>query len=616
MARVLLAAVCAVSFAAFAQTAPPSPSGAQQPGAEAATPAPASVTPAPPPAAAAPAPSSEAEFEAKLEQAKKEMREEIRAQVATQSAAHSWEQEWTEERRKLELFTLDGYYRVRPELLNKLDLNREADPGNNFLFPRVGNHRTAAGANMRLRLNPTLNVSEEVRIKMQVDALDNLVMGATPDYAFALSNRYDFSVLSMTQVPPRSAINSAIDSIMVKRLYGEVSTPVGILRFGRMGSHWGLGMLYNDGNCFDCDYGDTVDRIQFVAEPVPGWYIAPMVDFNIEGLTSKRASQGQPFDLTNADDAHSFILAIARRDTEQKTRARLENGQSVFNFGLHFTYRTQRFDATQYLNAAYAQEGGEASGLLLVPRSANVFIPDFWVKYERKSFRIELELAGLLGTLGNRALTQAEASNLATNQMLRLMQFGAVLQTEFRLVDNRLKILAELGYASGDKAYALGNQPSRVGSGNGGNTARGDIEGRQFICNDLSCPDRNISNFRFNRDYRIDSILWREILGGLTDVFYVKPGIRYDIADGFAIYGGATYSRTIFRQSSPHGGDPNLGVEINAGLSYETDDGFLTGVNWALLIPMRGLETSNSATGVPPSLDSAQAIRAFLGIKF
>ena len=52
----------------------------------------------------------------------------------------------------------------------------------------------------------------------------------------------------------------------MKRAYGEVSTPVGILRFGRMGSQWGLGMLHNDGNCLDCDFGDNVYRIQFVTE--------------------------------------------------------------------------------------------------------------------------------------------------------------------------------------------------------------------------------------------------------------------------------------------------------------------------------------------------------------
>ena len=37
---------------------------------------------------------------------------------------------------------------------------------------------TNAGANMRLRLEPILNVSEDIKIKAQIDVLDNLVLGS------------------------------------------------------------------------------------------------------------------------------------------------------------------------------------------------------------------------------------------------------------------------------------------------------------------------------------------------------------------------------------------------------------------------------------------------------
>ena len=55
-----------------------------------------------------------------------------------------------------------------------------------------------------------------------------------------------------------------------------------------MGSNWGLGMFTNDGNCLDCDYGDTVDRISFAAR-LGGFYIVPMFDMDGKGvLESKR----------------------------------------------------------------------------------------------------------------------------------------------------------------------------------------------------------------------------------------------------------------------------------------------------------------------------------------
>src|SRR5262249_34033080 len=149
------------------------------------------------------------------------------------------------------------------------------------------------------------------------------------------------------QVPPQSGINALTDSIRVKRVWGEVSTPVGILRFGRMGSHWGLGMLHNDGNCLDCDLGDTVDRIQFVAEPVSGWYIAPAIDFNVEGPQTMRDT-GVPFDLSNSDDAHSIVIAAAKRDTESQAKSKIDAGQTIFNFGVHFTYRWQKNDPQDF----------------------------------------------------------------------------------------------------------------------------------------------------------------------------------------------------------------------------------------------------------------------------
>ena len=57
---------------------------------------------------------------------------------------------------------------------------------------------------MRLRLEPTLNVSEEVAIKMQIDVLDNLVFGSTPETGFTAAQRYQYDVFNETQIPPRS----------------------------------------------------------------------------------------------------------------------------------------------------------------------------------------------------------------------------------------------------------------------------------------------------------------------------------------------------------------------------------------------------------------------------
>jgi len=574
----------------------------------------------------------------------KEMREEMRAQLATQSVSQGWQEDWVDEKRKLELVTFDGYLRVRPEMFYKFNLNRPADVAGYTLWPSSplsAAERTNAGVNMRFRFEPTINISEEVRIRGQIDALDNLVWGSTPDYAFSRGgangnsywyDRNEFSVLSASQAPQQAGINSLSGSVNVKRLWGEVETPVGILRFGRMGSHWGLGMLHNDGNGLDNDWGDTVDRVMFNAEPLPGFYVTPMLDFNVESILSPRMpSGGQQFDLSNSDDSHSFILAVARRDTDTERLAKLDNNDTVFNYGLHFTYRVQRNDSIDYLSKPLGQDSpvtvndGQASGSTVgsgfVQRDAKLFMPDLWAKIEKKNWRIEAEFASVLGFITNRALSGGDASTIQ-NQRLDVWQFAAVVQGEYKLLNGDLELGAEVGFASGDKAPGFGNYPRRTQKLNPDQTqVAGVIDGPQYNCTPSGCVDNTLRAFRFNRDYRVDMILYREILGGITDSFYIKPRASYRITTGFHAFAALIYSRAIYAESTPGSStgtlDPNLGVELNGGARFETEDGFFAQVQYGILFPLAGFAALDPANPtVNKALDFAQAVRGTFGIRF
>lgn len=611
----LLAALLVASATATAQTPAPQGQTASPAPAQQATPSPTTPVPDAPPQPAAPAPAQQPsplagatdeaiqrEVEKRLDAVREEMREEIRAQMATQSATSDWQQEWTQEKRKLELLTLDGYFRVRPTMLYKFDLGK---PVGRELFPRSPRsteENTQAGADMRARLEPTLNISEEVRVKFQLDALDNVLLGSLPGDPYGTP----FRIFSETQNPPNSAVNALKDSLLVKRAYGEVSTPVGVLRFGRMGAHWGLGIMRNDGDCLECDFGDNADRIQFVTEPFAGWYVTPMLEFGGEGVVVPSSLENtQPIDLSQQDDTTSWVLAIARRDTEQQRRSKLDNNQGVLNYGLFFTYRTQSWEAIN----------NPAGGLTgFVPRDATLFIPDLWLRYEERNFRIELELAAYLGTIGNRALDPAVAGDVAQNQSLRIAQFGGVAQGEYRLMDGKLSLGLELGFASGDKAPGFGNFPGRTPNPASG-TSRGSIEGPQYACGAGGCADGAIRNFRFNRAYRVDLILWRELIGGITDAFYVKPGAKYSITEGFDLYGNVIYSQAFYAESTPSATNAGLGVEFDLGARYETEDGFVAGVSWGILFPLSGLQEPPEATN-RPEFETAQALRGTLGIKF
>ena len=546
-----------------------------------------------------------------LEDARQELlqlKSEVRAQLTTQSALQGWQEPWIEQKQKLKFFVMDGYFRVRPELFRQLNLGQAYT-----LFPSANSgtpDKTFAGINTRLRMEPTFNISEQVRVRIQADALDNLVFGSTPDYAFRNNGawgRNEFGLLSNSQEPPTAGINSLSNSLAVKRVWGEVSLPLGAFYFGRMPSHWGLGMLRNDGSCLDCNWGDTVDRFVLVVEPWSGYYFAPMFEMNIAGvLSSPNAGSGQPMGLSTRDSSYTLGLVFARKDTESQRKARLNAGASFWNYGLHFTYRSQNHDAADYYGNAFSEDG---TNLLFVPRKGQLFTPDIWVKYERPRFRLELEAAAVFGSF-NRATTALGADVFGQNQSLSVLQFGAVLQGEYLFYKGDLSIQAEMGFASGDKAPGFGNYSSAKASGNSTRFA----DGPQYACQASGCTDNSIRNFRFNRDYPVDMLLFREILGGVTDAFYLKPKVKYRIVDGFDIFGAAIYSRAIYKESTPSEKNAGLGIEFNVGARYESDDGFFAQLAWGILFPLAGFEDRNN-DGIRKA-KTANALRGALGIRF
>ncbi len=641
--RVVFIATLCVAGTAVAQskTPPATPAGAQKTAQAPAQPAPpaeeeeeaAPETPPPAPAPAAPSSADREqirrevmeEVRQELERQKEEVREEVRAQLTTQAANRALEEEFQqEERRKLELLEFDGYFRMRPDLLYNFDLDRGADPSGFHLFPtpiidgdRTGpdeeSNQTLASVDMRLRFEPTLNVSEDLQIKAQVDVFDNLVLGTTPEGAFTISDRVPMSAFSQSQVPPEGMRNAPFDAIRVKRLWGEVMTPFGQLRAGRMGSHWGLGVLANDGNCLDCDHGDTADRVMFVTK-VFDHYIVPSVDFVSEGPTTVRAFDafGQQFDREQLDDGRNYILAIAKRDSDVEISRKLAANQNVINYGLYFVYRTQQYDSATFYKQASPFGGDVAGAGGFVPRDAVAYIPDLWFKFVTGKLRIELELVGVFGSIGNSAPLGELATRPTENAALSLLQGGAVLQADYKILDNLLAGI-EFGVASGDKAPGMGNRPGRLGP-----TRPGDIDGHQF---NIPGGDLDINNFRFNRDYRVDLILWRNILNGVTDAIYIKPSVKYEVREGLNLMANVIYSRAIYPASTPSAvvaatggvqGDPNLGVEIDAGASYATEDGFVATLWYGVLFPLPGLR--NNATD--RDAQTAQTVHGLFGIKF
>ena len=567
---------------------------------------------------------TKAAIQKEVEKAKEDIRNEVRAEIqGAQSAAEFLGA--VSEGPKLEFLQLDGYMRVRGQLMVNFSLTGKQDASGHYLFPiplqNPERQDSLATANMRFRLEPTLNVSEHVRVKSQIDILDNYVLGSSSSALYDDPNSpYPVPFYGSSRVVTGNDPRVDRPAISPKRAWAEVQTPVGLLGFGRMPSEWGLGILSNAGGGIDDDFGDTVDRLQFalppVATPIGKLTLVPMLDFDNEGVLYRdpRAGTtgGQPFDAESGDDGRTFALKIARLDTEDEVRRKLERNQSSVNFGLYYNYRTQRwvYPGWNLDCTTAATPCGPTS--TAVHRSAYAHVADFWFRWLGSRLRVEAELAGVYGQVAN-----ASNDPLGTpSGEVMFRQWGGSLVTEYQVSPNRVTLGAELGAASGDDAPGFGNIPTR------GPAKYGSLEGAQWIPN----KDRSIRNFRFNPAYRVDLILFRHILGQVTDAFYLKPKLRWDILPGLRLDLAAIYSQALFSQSTPSAsadangnlvnkGKAPLGIEGDAILTYTSGDGFQAFGQWGVLQPLGALKTT-APDGTSASPSRAHFLAFGLAAKF
>lgn len=578
--------------------------------------------------------------------------------------AEDW---WSQARPSLEIH---GLFRVRAELFHQFDLGRRElpdralwpQPPDNAYYPMSGevqtvtlcgddpsattpceNH-TQAGANMRFRLTPELHISDNLRILSQIDILDNFVLGSTPEgywnnpaatggYTVGQRGGYaPIGALATTSWAPVAGQTSTVDSIIVKRAWGEYVTPVGLLRFGRMPNQWGLGILNNEGNGYDSDYQSTVDRIMFVTGIKKyDLYFAGAWDFISEGPTSAtlREQQGQPYDLGQLDDVSQYVFMAARRRDPELARLDLAKGLPVINGGLYFAYRNQVL-ANDTTDPATSATFGQASNNVRTGysrRGAQFFTPDLWFQFLYKKFRFEAEASMTYGTIDN--LQTAGGTTVETNPLdaedtgWTVRSFIVAAQSEFRALDDKLRLDLGFGWASGDPDVE-GLAPPRGG-----------LE-RQLTA------DRTFSTGRFHQDYRVDLILWRNIMSRVQGAYYFRPSVQYDFArdpNGQRLGGSAAliWSRASEFIQTP-GNKRDLGVELDVSLYFQAKDGalndrpdqmggFYTMLQYGVLFPLGGFSylpgeasryESAPENRSAPQLDTetAMTLRWYLGIMF
>lgn len=483
---------------------------------------------------------------------------------------------------------------------------------------------TLASANIRFRYIPTIHVAQGLKISAQFDILDNIVLGSTPDYNI---NRPDtpLVIFSQSQEPPSSGKNSFKDSIAVKQLFGEweifhnedTGTSAGSLKFGRQAADWGLGILHNGGQCIDCDYGDYFDRVEFTTK-LWGVYLSAAWDFVFEGFTSESYIQpfGQARDLEQGDDADQFVFSlfskpiILRENTERRDFL-IKTKKPVLDWGIYAVYRKQRLDVN---SASYGEwlSGaidfyGEWDKMKLVKRDAWYFIPDVWLKFNywpefKKRLRIELEGLFLYGEIGS-IKSGLQVEEVLPDFKADIRQYGLAFEAEY--MSYGLTVGLDAGFASGDEEEYFGF-----------------LDMKNFpYYGSTPVPNKKLKNLKFDPNYTIDLLLFREVIGTITNAIYFKPYLSYNLFDSeddfFGFRFDIEYARALEPSATP-GDNPHLGLETDLRVIYEEKNRFSTMLEWGMLWPGGAFDLTKDFSGsdVSKAARFASTLQARINILF
>lgn len=447
-------------------------------------------------------------------------------------------------------------------------------------------------SNMRLRLEPTIHITDELGVHLEVDMLRNVQFGSMP-----MSHPYAV-LTSGDQLSPRET-EWFQNAIQVYEAYGYADTLLGNLRVGRMDDHWGLGMWINDGDCDDCDFGNTVDRFEYSGSMF-GLHATLSVDFPNEGV-STRSSQdllNQAFDAAQIDDADQYTVSIfkgakTREERELEQRRLLEEGAVVLGGGLLYRYRTQegQFDSTP------AGLNPEAPpGLIYLGSSQHIFdlVGELkWQPTYDKSAHVKIEALIGFGQVDNTSGLSVggdtepsagdaincfdESTRLANpdrclSGQTDILQFGAAMESEFHF-GGPVRFGVDAGFASG-----------------------GDTENWGYAGDDSKF-------FRFNPDYNVDLILFERVIGTVTNAAYYRPHISARFLESGGRYleldFAGVFSHALEVDATP-GQDRFLGLEFDAGLSYNLVETFSAGLEGGILFPFQGLAAREDARRLLP----------------
>jgi hypothetical protein len=269
--------------------------------------------------------------------------------------------------------TWDGFYRARVKMFDSLSLSDTNAAAEGF----------STSFDHRMSLEPNWLLSEHAALHAQIELFPYQMWGEEPD---TYTDPVTGEEIAIAEADGTAPLGVGLEAT---RAWGEAFTPIGRFAVGRMPMQWGAGILWNDGNDPEDEYGDTADRFQFSTRVGPVFVLAAY-DVQFEGFVGE------------ADDMQSLNLGLGYRS-------------ETAGVGLLNIYRFQPSETWQS------------------------YTGDVWGFTQLGPLRAELEVVGVFAG--------GDLDTGATD--VSVMSFGGMLDAEYAL--DKLSIGLQGGFATGDE---------------------------------------------------------------------------------------------------------------------------------------------------------------------
>ena len=334
----------------------------------------------------------------------------------------------------------------------------------------------------RFRMMPQLQFGKTTRMNLEIDALDDVLWGD--------NNGLSTAPLFATDGSNQGYLGGPVgDSNQVRRAWVQFPVPIGLMRVGRMPSHWGMGLLANGGgtgwidpetpkgepqrrvadNFFDDDFGDnhfgsTADRILFVTRPVTiyrtikkkgkvdhplivGYAFdklseSPLLPY--ENFERKFRPFGQQGFISrgSSDDVDEHVVLAVWNDPDWDKKS----FQDELRLGVYGVLRYAKEGSTQPSNLTDPNETcGSFDGVAYpcIDTGSKVYIADLWWRVRYGALFTEGELYKIGGT------TFGGVPFPGTNAKKEADITAGVAR--FAFLQPKWDAMLELGHASGDE---------------------------------------------------------------------------------------------------------------------------------------------------------------------